>query len=183
MIAKFVKLDALFCRTAALALLASTLTSPATADVYRWVETDGTVNYGERVPQNVEYTVVSRSAPAKAGSRIINRGRNKKNAASQDSQDSSPATTAQSAQDNMTDSQKQALGEFEAAEAARVAAVNKLRKENCASSKRALSSLQASGRIRVRDENGEESAMSEEDRSKKISEMQKSIVINCDKLS
>ena len=34
----------------------------AMADVYRWVEDDGTVNYGEREPRDRDYTVISRSA-------------------------------------------------------------------------------------------------------------------------
>jgi len=173
-----VNLNAFICRAAALVLLATALASPATADVYRWVEADGTVNYGERAPQNVKYTVVSRSAPTKAGSRVVNsRGKPDTHART---------TTGGSAQPgaaNLSDHQKQMLSEIQAAEATRVAAVNKLRKENCATSKRTLANLQASGRIRVRDENGEESAMSEEVRSQRISEAHKSIVTNCDSLS
>lgn len=183
MIARFVNFNALFRRTLPIVLVSAAVCSTASADVYRWVEADGTVNYGERAPKNAEYTVISRSAPTKAGSRILNKnGKNDTNGARQVT-NARAASSQQQTETNLSDHQQEMLSEIQAAEAARVAAVDKLRKENCASSKRTLSNLQATGRIRVRDKSGEESAMTDEDRTQRINDAQKSIVINCDSLS
>ena len=72
---------------------------------------------------------------------------------------------------------------MKADEAKRQENLAEIRKTNCDSSKSLLSKMQATGRIRVRDENGEESAMSEEDRSEKIREAQQGIAANCESLS
>ena len=54
----FHRLLAGFLLMAALGLACSV---PASADVYRWVDDDGTVNYGEREPRGRDFTVISRS--------------------------------------------------------------------------------------------------------------------------
>ena len=181
MTANFDNINALIPRMAAIFLLSFGLGSPASADVYRWLEADGTVNYGEHVPDNLEYTVVSRSKPAKAGSRESNNAQNKQPAVSSPTRQAGANPVP--ADDNLSDRQRSMLSEIQAAEAARQAAVSKMRQSNCETSRRALSTLQASGRIRVRNDAGEESTMTEEDRSERISQAQKSVVANCDSLS
>ena len=123
-----VKFHAFMCQMAALLLLATALAGPAAADVCRWVDSDGTVNYGERAPKNREYTVVSRSAPTKAGSRIIDGS--KSNVPTPNSAPRTAGGNPLPAEDNMSDRQKAMLSEIQAAEAARLAAVAKMRKSN-----------------------------------------------------
>ncbi len=179
MIAYYVNFNALIPRMTAIVLLSTALSAPVSADVYRWVESDGTVNFGERVPKNQEFTIISRSAPAKAGSRIIDRNYEATPNAAPRTAGGNPLPD----DDNLSEQQRAMLSEIQAAESARVAAVNKVRKANCASSQKTLSNLQTNGRIRVRNDAGEESAMTDEDRAERISQAQNSIVANCDSLS
>lgn len=182
-----VNIHALICRFAAIfalsivSMLCTVWAPEVSADVYRWVEADGTVNYGERAPKDREYTVVSRSAPSKAGSRIIDR-----TASGVTTPSAAPRTAGGNPlpdEANMSDRQKAMLSEIQAAEAARLAAVNKMRKSNCETSKRTLSNLQTRGRIRVRNDAGEETAMTDEDRAERIRQAQQSVLANCDSLS
>lgn len=141
----------------------------ATAEVYRWVDENGVVNYGERKPSGAEARLVNpytASAGAPAAAATVGAA-----AASE-----APA----SEQPNLSESQRSMLAELEAAEASRKAAVAKLRTTNCATSQRVLKKLQARGRIRYKDANGEEVAMTDEDRDERVRQAQLSIATNCD---
>lgn len=175
-----------------LTMISLSLLSPtATADVYRWIGADGTVNYGERAPRNVEYTVVSRSASSEGKTQGNNRqqqsrrGRQAAQAAALPAPQLTPQITPQLAagEDNLSDHQREMLERLQAAEKMRKDEIAKIRKSNCATSKRVLSSMQNNGRIRVRDDNGEEAALSDSDRSERIRQAQQSISVNCDSLS
>ena len=150
----------------------------AAADVYRWVEKDGTVNYGERKPHDREYTVISRSKPSKGGTHIVQDG-----GASAATAEPAPAAGTVAENDNLSDRQRSMLNELQAAERERQAALENIRRNNCATSKRVLAQMQERGRIRVRDENGEERAMTDEDRAERIRQAHQSIATNCDSLS
>ena len=68
-------------------------------------------------------------------------------------------------------------------EARRQESLAEIRKSNCDTSKRVLSKMQDTRRIRIRDANGEEVTMSDDERNERISQAQKSIAANCDSLS
>lgn len=154
----------------------------ANADVYRWVEPDGTVNYGEREPRGREFTVISRSAPPPKN------GRSAQNQSNNQSQPA-PAPTPGIAQpgtlpadDNLSDRQRAMLERLKEDEARRQEGIAEIRKSNCATSKRVLTQMQDTRRIRIRNDAGEEVAMTDEERSERIRQAQQSIAVNCDSI-
>lgn len=161
-----------------LAVAGLSLLSPTvSADVYRWVEADGTVNYGERAPRGRDYTVISRSTPAPGNKR----GATNRPAPGPVQQP--PQAAGQDDADNLSDRQRAMLERLQEAEQVRQEEIAKIRESNCATSKRVLSNMQARGRIRVRTEDGGEEAMTDEDRNERIRQAQESIAVNCDSLS
>ena len=155
---------------------------PAQADVYRWVSDNGTVNYGEREPRGREYTVISSNGTEtkKDGSKASKSTAGKNLTAARRP---TPADAPTASKDEMTDKQQAMLDRMKADEAKRKENLAEVRNSNCASSKRALEKLQTSGRIRVRNEDGQETAMGEDERNEKILKHQESIAVNCDSLS
>jgi len=156
---------------------------PVHADVYRWVAEDGTVNYGEREPRGREFTVISRNGTAtKSGSKsAVATGKRTPNNRGQVA--SSPTQTEPADDQNLSAKQQEMLDRMKADEAKRQENLAEIRKSNCDSSKRLLSKMQARGRIRVRNDDGEESAMSDQARSEEIRKAQESIAVNCESLS
>jgi len=154
---------------------------PARADVYRWVADDGTVNYGEREPRGREFTVISRNGSETKSSDSTPSG-------GKSSQQASPAQPTQGGAEtdshqNLSAEQQAMLDRMKADEAKRKENLAEIRKSNCDSSKQLLSKMQSRGRIRVRNDDGEESAMSEQVRDEKIRAAQESIAVNCKSLS
>ena len=80
---------------------------------------------------------------------------------------------------NLTPDQQTMLENLRKAEAARQAEVVKIREANCTKAREVLERLSVTGRIRVRDESGQERAMSEDERKSRIDEAQRAIVQNC----
>lgn len=161
---------------------------PASADVYRWVDDDGTVNYGEREPRGRDFTVISRSPETtKKPSATAPYSAKPYNGSQPVMLESGVATptsvAAQSDNSNLSDHQKAMLEKLQADEARRQDNIAELRKSNCATSKRVLSQMQSRGRIRVRNDAGEETALSDDDRNERIRQAQESIAVNCDAFS
>ena len=71
------------------------------------------------------------------------------------------------------------LENLRAAEAARQAELEKIRQSNCAAAQALLGGLTSRGRIRVRDDDGQEQVMAEEERQQRISDAQQAIAENC----
>jgi len=92
---------------------------------------------------------------------------------------SSPEATTPT-QQNLTPEQQSMLENLKRAEDARQAEVARIREANCVKAREVLERLSVTGRIRVRDESGEERAMSEEERQARIAEAQQAIVVNCE---
>jgi|GEM_PF-314483 len=164
-----------------LALTFAGFAPTAQADVFRWVDANGTVTYGERIPKGREYTVISRSKP-EATSKVVARRSGRRGPANA-TEAPPPAAPAPVADDNLSAEQRGMLNDLQNAEAERKKALAKLRSSNCETSRRQLTRMQSSGRIRIRKDNGEETAMSEEERDNRIRRAQESIVKNCDSLS
>lgn len=153
----------------------------ANADVYRWVEPDGTVNYGEREPRGREFTVISRSAPPPKNGRSTRSPQNQ----SQPTIAAQPALAQPGtlpADDNLSDRQRAMLERLKEDEARRQEGIAEIRKSNCATSKRVLTQMQDTRRIRIRNDAGEEVAMTDEERSERIRQAQQSIAVNCDSI-
>jgi hypothetical protein len=139
-------------------------------EIYRWVDADGVVNYTQQKPRDVaaESLITQRGAPTRVRS------------SSARSSDPSARTDTDGTEQPMTDAQQRMLEELKAKEQARQQEVAEIREQNCSKSRRVLSDLSAKERIRVRDDNGQERIMPEDERQRRISDAQKGIVENCD---
>ena len=141
------------------------------ADVYRWVDANGVVNYAQQKPQNV----ASERITADTGERVEDEAPTP----------SAPAATptpdgAQPPTDRLTDAQREALQGLQATDQARRDELAAIRKANCDRARGVLQRLETYGRLRVRDANGNESAMTEEDREQRVTEAQQGVVENCE---
>jgi hypothetical protein len=156
---------------AAFALLAIPLLMGAEA--YRWVDKDG-VHYTQQAPPEgikaekirfreggMAVTVDETPSPTPPASGTAGAG--------------APTGGDQ----NLTPDQQTMLENLRKAEAARQAEVVKIREANCTKAREVLERLSVTGRIRVRDESGQERAMSEDERKSRIDEAQRAIVQNC----
>ena len=137
------------------------------AEVYRWVDENGVVNFTQQKPRNV----ASQHLVTKAGAPTLVRGAERAQAPQ------AASSTADGA--DMSTDQQQMLEDLRAAEEARQDEVARIRAANCERSRKVLANLSARGRIRVVDENGTERMMDEDERQRRISEAQQGIVDNC----
>jgi len=139
------------------------------AGVYRWVDENGVVNFTQQKPEHV---AAERIAP--------DSGTTLEDAAATDAPTAPPTAPSQpSGSDQLTDAQRQALAELNAAESARAAAVSDIRAANCERARGVLERLTATGRVRVRDENGTVQAMGEDERQQRMADARTGIVENC----
>ena len=153
-----------------LALVIGALPLLMAADVYRWVDADGVVNFTQQKPQGVDADRVR----AQTGE-FINSGT------------SSPASTAipvagaagGRTNQALDDQQQSMLADLEAAEQARRNELAKIRDANCQQARTLLEQLSTRGRIRVRGDDGSEQMMPEEERQQRIAEAQRGVAANC----
>ncbi len=136
------------------------------AEVYRWVDENGVVNYTQLAPQGVEAERVR----ADTGQRI-------------GAQPSEPATAAaEPAEPELSEAQQRMLSRLQAAEQARQEELARVKQANCERARAVLERLSVHGRVRVRGEDGQERMMSEDERQQRISEAQQGVAANCDDL-
>jgi hypothetical protein len=144
------------------------------AGVYRWVDANGVVNFTQQQPQGVSAEHIE----ATSGRRIEHKATPPADAPEAASASAATAPE-QPARDRLTPAQREALAALEAAEKARQDEVANLRKANCERAQGVLDRLSAHGRIRVRDADGIDRAMSEDERQERISKAQLDVVDNC----
>lgn len=137
------------------------------ADIYRWVDANGVVNYTQQKPRGVDAELVS--GPGRARS-----------VAAQAPQAEAPTTqTDSAAQPVLNEDQQGMLRDLQAAEEARQQELARVRDDNCTRARSVLTRLTAKGRIRVRDNDGEYRIMNEEERQSRITEAHEGIALNC----
>jgi hypothetical protein len=137
------------------------------ADVYRWVDKDGVVNYTQQKPEGVEATRLRADAGHRAES------------AAQQAGDASAGASQSDGAPAASDERQDLLAQLQAAEAARQQEIARARESNCEQSRAVLSRLQEKGRIRVRSEDGDHRVMPEEERQQRIADAQRGVVDNC----
>ncbi|MFW6092469.1 MAG: DUF4124 domain-containing protein [Pseudomonadota bacterium] len=142
------------------------------ADVYRWVDEDGVVNYTEQRPEGVEADPVD--APDGSQSSAAAADAPAGDAPAGDATGNAPA-----ADDDLTPAQQQMLSDLRAAEQARQKEVERIRESNCREAREVHQRLTARGRIRVRDGDGGERVLPEEERQQRIDDAQRGIAENC----
>lgn len=157
----------------------ATIASPTShADTYRWVDDNGVVNYAERVPRNVPAERVTRIAASSESRGSSRSSRRNTEPAVSSLPASTPAT--QGSQVPLNNSQKDIMSDLEAAEQVRQEQIAKIRQNNCDRSRRVLNNLTAKTRIRVRNEDGTERSLGEDERQERISAAQRGIAENCE---
>ncbi len=145
-----------------LAVLVLALPCLMGAEVYRWVDANGVVNYTQQPPREVESQQITTRLGAPSVVSTV------------------PATIAPDAnqQADLTIDQQAMLEDLRQAEATRQGEVAKIRTSNCGQARTMLERLQARGRVRVRDGNSER-VMGEDERQQRISDAQEGVAINC----
>lgn len=143
----------------------------AEAEYYTWVDENGVTNYAEKNPEGYHARHITRDQ--RFGYRFAPRG------------DATPAEddqTSDAAADTV-DPELVSDEEFDAwiaSEKARIdAEIAQARKNNCAIGRRNLALLEAYGRIRVKDEEGEERVLTDREKQSRISDARKTIRENC----
>ena len=165
-----------------LCLLAATVTlwtPTVSADAYRWGDATGIVNFSERKPHGVPDNLVTVVKTQSSRPGRTNPRPSAYDTASPPSM-TDDARGPTSDDPNLNAQQRNMLQDLEVAEVERQDQVRKIRKDNCTRARGILASLSGTGRVRVVDENGESSILTEEDRSQRIAAAQQGIVSNCD---
>ena len=148
------------------------------SEAYRWVDKDG-VHYTQQAPpegikaEKIRFreggaavTVDETPSPTPPADGTKDAG--------------APNGGVPAADQNLSPDQQTMLENLRKAEAARQAEVVKIREANCTKARDVLERLSVTGRIRVRDDSGQERAMSEDERQSRIDEAQRAIVQNCE---
>ena len=144
------------------------------SEAYRWVDKDG-VHYTQQAPP--EGIKAEKIRFREGGAAVtVDESAEAPVAATPGTDAAAPTTGDQ----NLSPDQQTMLENLRKAEAARQAEVVKIREANCTKARQVLERLSVTGRIRVRDESGEERAMPEDERQSRIDEAQRAIVANCE---
>jgi hypothetical protein len=152
-----------------LAFVIAALPMLMAADVYRWVDAEGVVNYTQRKPEGVDAARLQAATGQPldaAGTRYPT-----------DPTEAVPAGVDPSPAAG--EGPQSLLARLQAAELARQAEVARVRESNCEQSRAVLSRLSDKGRIRVRGDEGEHRVMPEEERQERIAQAQRDVVDNC----
>lgn len=148
-------------------LLALVLPLLMGADIYRWVDANGVVNYTQLKPEGVEAEAIT----TRAGAR--------RDAASPAGGQAAPQTAARPGNDALSAEQNAMLQDLQSAEAERQSQIAKLKQSNCERARAVLNRLSGNNRIRVRDDQGKERVMGEDERQRRIADAQQGIIENC----
>jgi hypothetical protein len=141
------------------------------ADVYRWVDTDGIVNYTQLKPAGVSAQRISTGAAGPMSfSDAIDEPAGLPGRAGAGEAGGGPELSLD---------QQTMLQDLQAAERARQDEVVRIKGANCVKSRSILNRLTLKDRIRVRDESGSERIMDEAERQRRIGDAQRGIAENC----
>lgn len=132
------------------------------AEVYRWKDAKGVVNYTQDAPEGIASEKIRTQA---GGPSIVVK---------------EPEPSAESSQPDLSPEQQAMLDKLKAAEQARQAEITRIRQANCERSRSVLSRLSERGRIRVKGADGQQKMMDENERQRRIEEAQQGIIANCD---
>jgi hypothetical protein len=137
------------------------------AEIYRWVDLDGIVNFTQLKPRGV---------PAQ---QIVTSGSSTVSTPAIDPLAGEPQGDQSDGDPRLTPDQQQMLDDLEAAEQVRQDEIAKIKKASCSKSRNLLGRLSRTSRIRVRDNDGSERMMGEDERQQRISDAQRGISENC----
>ena len=153
-------------------------------DYYTWVDANGITNYAQKSPQGLDARLVGRSQEAGEDDAIVDTRRGSRpgaqafneatqqaeQAAEQANQASKPDTTSEGVDPD------QVIADDRAAMAAKIAGQ---KRGNCNIGKKQLTTLEMYSRIRIKDENGEERILTEEEKASRTATARQIIRDNC----
>jgi hypothetical protein len=132
------------------------------ADIYRYVDANGVVNYVQQLPYGVQ------------GERI------KTIAGAPSVAESAAAPAPKPEEQPALDPKQQAmLDDLKKADQARRDEIARIREANCTRSREVLEKLSTYGHLRVTEPDGQQRKMPEEEREQRIADAQRGIVTNC----
>lgn len=154
--------------------------APAVAEIYRWVDDGGVVNYTQRKPYGVAAQQISTIAGGPSRVQDLPAEQDVDQALRTGGGNDALPTGISAPDGALTDTQQQMLDGLKAAELARQAEVTRIRDANCTQARSVLERLQArASRLRIRDEDGNETVMAEAERTRRIAEAQRGVAANC----
>jgi hypothetical protein len=139
-------------------------------DYYTWVDANGVTNYAQKSPQGLEARLVGRSQGADRDDAIVDTRRGSRPGAEQAPQASQTDTTSEGVDPD------QVIADERAAVAAKIA---EQKRGNCNIGKNQLTTLEMYSRIRIKDENGEERILTEEEKASRTATARQIIRDNC----
>ena len=153
-------------------------------DYYTWVDANGVTNYAQKSPQGLEARLVGRSQGADRDDAIVDTRRGSRPGAQAFSEATQQAEQAdeEATQASQTDTTSegvdpdQVIADERAAVAAKIA---EQKRGNCNIGKNQLTTLEMYSRIRIKDENGEERILTEEEKASRTATARQIIRDNC----
>ncbi len=145
------------------------ITGNVYAEIYRWVDKDGVVNFTQKKPADRDATVVRGSPQPRTLQSSV--------------EENAPASIDQReevSQLNLTADQQEMYEALKNTEAERQAEIERIRISNCKRSRALLARLTANSRISIRSSDGAERNLPDEERTRRIADVQQGIAINCD---
>lgn len=137
------------------------------AEVYRWTDPNGVVNFTQLKPRGIQAEYITTGA---SGPMVI--------AEASDQLAGMPGG-GEADGPQLSDDQKNMLKDLQAAEQARLDEIARIKQANCDKSRNVLNRLSGAERIRVRDDAGIERVMEEGERQQRIGDAQRGISENC----
>lgn len=154
------------CKFTPLILTMAALPFLMAADVYRWVDANGVVNYTQQKPAGINAVLISSTGRVRSS--------NPPPAAMVE-----PIPAPGAAAPELTSEQQKMLDDLKTAEAERLVAYEAAKKDNCERSRRVLEYLSANGRVRVRADDGSQKVLPEDERQQRIADAQRGVAENC----
>ncbi|MCO1335393.1 DUF4124 domain-containing protein [Microbulbifer sp. OS29] len=152
-----------------LALLIAATTVTAQADgIYRWVDENGVVHFGEQPPREAQVEVVKKPKSERYKKWQEEQG----SLPSQDRQQVKPLVTQKPEQENQPELRQKELEQVAKAEVA-------TRAKLCKAHQKDLSTLTTNTRIQAVDENGNRRKLGEDERQERIAKAREQIRENC----
>jgi hypothetical protein len=153
-------------------------------DYYVWVDANGVTNYAQKKPLGVESRLITGSQRVGAGDQIVDTRRGSRpgaqafdnaNLQAEQAAKQSETTSQTGSTDQEVDPDK-IIAEDRAIIAAKIA---EQKSANCEIGKKQLTTLEMFRRIRIKDENGAERVLNEDEKATRIATARKTIRENC----
>jgi hypothetical protein len=133
-------------------------------EMYRWIDKNGVLNYSQIKPEGVNAEkVITRGAMTPGKSPVNN----------------APPAGTSTDQPTLTEDQQRKLDELKSLRAEEEQKVAEIKKANCDKSQKLLERLKLKEHVRIRQKDGSERALGEDERQRKIQQAELGIATNC----